>query len=231
MKLNPTQRVGLVAMLVFGALLISSLFVKRKPRVLLPPPLYTTYKPEPLPLPELPKPTVTQEEMDALRRKVEALTKPPEPAPAPSTPAPPPPPPAFRATKPGADQFQPIPFPAHVTEPYTQEGFKKNLELALKECPMGAMELVSIDCAEFPCMALTQLKDETARQANLNACSHWTDIYHHGTQYVGSVQKRDGQEVHYMSWVPLPPHMADAKLVMLRSTRRARALVKALAPR
>jgi hypothetical protein len=32
-----------------------------------------------------------------------------------------------------------------------------------------------------------------------------------------------------MSWVPLPPHSADAKLVMLRSTRRAKALVKAQA--
>jgi hypothetical protein len=235
MKLSTTQRIGLAAMVIFGGLLISSLFIKRKPQVVLPPQLFT-HNQRPLPLPPIPQPTVTQEEMEELRRKIEASSKPlpPQTVPAPSTPPPtpaPPPPPAFRASKPGADQFQPLPFPADVTEPYTQEGFKKNLEHALTACPMGAMELLSIDCAEFPCMALTALKDETARQANLNACPAWTDIYHHGTQYVGSTQKRDGQEIHYMSWVPLPPHDADAKLVMLRSTRRARAQVKAYVPR
>ena len=146
----------------------------------------------------------------------------------PPAPAPPPAPPAFRASKPGADQFQPLAFPSGVTEPYTPEGFKKHLESALKECALGAMEVVSIDCAEFPCMALTELKDEKAQQANLNECMPWIDIYTGGTQYVGSVQKRDGQDVHYTSWVPLPPHPADAKLVMLRSTRRTKAMVKAL---
>ncbi|HYH98087.1 hypothetical protein [Hyalangium sp.] len=57
----------------------------------------------------------------------------------------------------------------------------------------------------------------------------WIDIYTGGTQYVSSVQKREGQQVHYTSWVPLPPHSADAKLVMLRSHRRTKAMVKALA--
>ncbi len=235
MKLRPHQWIGLGAMLVFGSLLVVRLVVDRRPRIHLPPPMHLTYEHKPLPLPELTPPPVTQEELEELKRKVEALSKPlPPPPPAPVTPPPapePPPPPAFRASKPGADKFQPIPFPPNPTEPYTKEGFTKNMELALKECFMDGAELLSVDCAEFPCMALTELKSEAARQANLNSCAFWHGPYKRGTQYVSSIQKRDGQEVHYMSWVPLPPHDADAKLVMLRSTRRAKAMVKALAPR
>ncbi|MDY7225110.1 hypothetical protein [Hyalangium rubrum] len=219
MKLRPVQYIGLLFVLVMGARLAMTL-TRPKP-VTLPPSLFLHNNP-PLPLP--PMPAVTPP--PALPPLAE-LAAPPAPAPTANTPPPPPPPPAFRASKPGADQFQPLPFPKDVTEPFTPEGFKQHLEHALKECPMGAMELVSMDCKEFPCMALTELKDETARQANLNSCMPWIEIYEGGTQYVASTQKREGQEFHYMTWVPLPPHTADAKLVMLRSHRRSKALVKA----
>lgn len=237
MPQNPLKKRGSIILVLFvivsGLRLVLSFH--SKPQVVLPPPLALSSYPEPS-LPPL-APAVTPEQlkemeqqMQETERKLAELSKPPEArTPPPETPPAPPPPPAFRASKPGADQFQPLPFPAGVTEPYTPEGFKKNLERALKECPMGAMELVSMDCAEFPCMAVTELKDETARQANLNECMPWIDIYKGGTQYVSGTQKRNGQELHYMSWVPLPPHSADAKLVMLRSTRRAKALVKKLA--
>src|SRR5687767_12200213 len=126
MKLRPHQWIGLGAMLLFGSLLVVRIVADRRPRVHLPPALFSHNQPQPLPMPVITPPTVTQEEMDELRRKVEALSKPLPPPPAPQTPPPapaPPPPPVFRASKPGADQFQPIPFPANATEPYTKEGF------------------------------------------------------------------------------------------------------------
>lgn len=237
MPQNPLKKRGslfLVLFILLAGLRLMLAFTS-KPKIVLPPPMVLSSRTEPS-LPPL-APAVTPEQMQQLdqqmqetKRKLDALSQPPEARPPPpATPPAPPPPPAFRASKPGADQFQPLPFPAGVTEPYTPEGFKKNLERALKECPLGAMELVSMDCAEFPCMAVTELKDETARHANLNECMPWIDIYEGGTQYVSGAQKRNGQEIQYMAWVPLPPHPADAKLVMLRSTRRAKALVKKLA--
>ncbi len=184
------------------------------------------YLPSPValdrPIPPVIDGEALRREHEERARRLEELGRTPDAAPPPD--APPPPPPPVRASRPGAGPSTPLPWPplASLPEAYTPEGFRARLEHALSdpECAMGRLELVSIDCDEFPCMALTVAHDAQARASNLNACPVW-NVHFRGTQYLE--QARGG--VHYRTWVPLAPHDADARLVMTRSTARTRRVV------
>lgn len=217
--MTATQKVGAVAVVFFGAILVRTLIQGRKPRIVLPPPSSSIREPVALP------PVVDTAELD--RRKAQAAQREKEleaslhPPPAPPPPEQPPPPrPAFRASKPGAGPGQPLVAPPGVTEPYTEAGLDKLLAAALAACPMGQLERVSISCEEFPCAVVTIARDEAARQSNLNSCPAWNEVFPGGTQYLD----RQLHGTTYRIWTPLPPDDADARIVMARSFARARRL-------
>ncbi|WP_211193647.1 hypothetical protein [Pyxidicoccus fallax] len=142
---------------------------------------------------------------------------------APSTPAP-----TFRASAPGAGPDQPLPFAPDTPEPYTPKGFERVSQRAAKECGMG-LDVVALDCSEFPCIAWTRATDPNVKHFSMSGCGPWEEAFKHGTVVVGSIEDADGGgQLRYFSWMAVPPDPNDLLIAVRRAKERNAGMKEAL---
>lgn len=134
---------------------------------------------------------------------------------------------SFRAAAAGAGPDSPLPFPDDAPEQYTPKGFEKVAQRAAKECGMG-LEVVALDCSEFPCIAWTQAKDPNVRRYSMSGCAPWEDSFKHGTVVVSTDQADGGTGPRYLSWMAVPPDPSDLLIAVKRAKERNRDMKAAL---
>jgi hypothetical protein len=123
---------------------------------------------------------------------------------------------------------RPLGFPSDAEEPYTPHGFEKVALRAARECGM-ALDVVALDCSEFPCIAWTEATDPGIKTFSMSECEPWGEAFRHGTVAVGAVQRREGDtERRYFSWMALPPDPADVRAALRRARERNQGMKVAL---
>ncbi|MCP3059625.1 hypothetical protein LXT21_12635 [Myxococcus sp. K38C18041901] len=134
----------------------------------------------------------------------------------------------FRAASPGAGSNQPLAFPQNAPEQFTPKGFEKVAIQAAKECGMG-LDVIAVDCSEFPCIAWTEAKDATIQRFTMDACSPWAEAFKYGTVVVGSIDPSDGGSgARFFSWMAVPPDPTDLLIAVKRAKERNREMKMAL---
>ncbi|MDQ3263439.1 MAG: hypothetical protein M3Y59_07250 [Myxococcota bacterium] len=135
---------------------------------------------------------------------------------------------SFRVSDAGQDAKTPLAFPAELPEQYSPEGFERVAMEAAKSCGMG-LDVVAVDCAEFPCIAWTQATDPKVFRYSMSECSVWKDAFANGEVVIGASQPRDGGSGgRYFAWMALPPDPADLQIATRRARERAKAMAEAL---
>ena len=135
---------------------------------------------------------------------------------------------SFRAASPGMGPDQPLPFPNNAPEQYTPKGFEKVAFQAAKDCGMG-LEVIAVDCSEFPCIAWTKATDSTVTHFSMEGCGPWAEAFKHGTMVVASVDPSDGGSgTRFFSWMAIPPDPADIRIAMKRAKERTQGMKAAL---
>lgn len=129
------------------------------------------------------------------------------------------------------DPTKPLPFPREAPEPYTPKGFEKVAHRAAAECGMS-LDVVAVDCSEFPCIAWTVAKDETVARFTMTGCAPWEEAFKFGTVVVGAIHLSDGGPgPRYFSWMAVPPDPQDLLIALQRARERNKAMKEALGVR
>lgn len=105
-----------------------------------------------------------------------------------------------------AEVGTPVPFPDHLPPQYRPEGFEAAVNAALEACPDRTLDLVHIDCTEFPCMAFFMKDGRWNNQAmnELRACEGWSSRFEGGGQASSGFMTDEGF-VEYSMASPAPP--------------------------
>ncbi|NVI99475.1 hypothetical protein HV824_15285 [Myxococcus sp. AM009] len=113
-------------------------------------------------------------------------------------------------------------------EPFTPKGFERVAFRAANECGMG-LDVVVVDCSEFPCIAWTQAKDDTVQKFSMSGCAPWEEAFQHRTTVVASGQFKDGDAgARYLAWMPLPVEPELRRIAMWRARERTDGMKEAL---
>jgi hypothetical protein len=114
---------------------------------------------------------------------------------------------------PGADK--PLPFPPGAPEGFRPSAFKVVAAHAAEQCGMN-LELVEVECTEYPCIAFMRMKaGARPRQYSMQDCAPWKDAL--GTELtVQGVPGADG-DIRGFAWMPLPPSEADQPVARYRA--------------
>lgn len=139
--------------------------------------------------------------------------------------------PAYFSSRSDPDPTKPLPFPREAPEPYTPKGFEKVAHRAAAECGMS-LDVVAVDCSEFPCIAWTVAKDETVARFTMTGCGPWEEAFKFGTVVVGAIHLSDGGlGPRYFSWMAVPPDPQDLLIALQRARERNKAMKEALGVR
>ncbi|MFP2961668.1 hypothetical protein ACLEPN_28650 [Myxococcus sp. 1LA] len=90
-----------------------------------------------------------------------------------------------------APETLPLAFAPELPEPFTPKGFERVAFRAANECGMG-LDVVAVDCSEFPCIAWTRAKDDTVKKFSMEECEPWEEAFQHRTMVVASGQWKEG---------------------------------------
>ncbi len=134
----------------------------------------------------------------------------------------------FRVSDAGQDATTPLSFPAELPEQYSPQGFERVAIEAAKTCGMG-LDVVAVDCSEFPCIAWTLATDPKVLRYSMSECSVWKEAFTHGEVVIGATQPGDGGPGgRYFAWMALPPDPSDLQIATRRARARAKAMAEAL---
>lgn len=137
----------------------------------------------------------------------------------------------FRASLADAGAETPMAFPPDAPEEYTPKGFERVSHQAAQECGMG-LDVVAIDCSEFPCIAWTMARNDNVAKFSMTGCGPWEKAFANGTVVVGSLEDLDGGTgKRFFSWMAVPPDPADLRIAMKRAQERNAAMIEALGQR
>ncbi len=137
----------------------------------------------------------------------------------------------FRVSRSDAGSDSPLEFTSAIPESYTPRGFGRIAQRAAKECGLG-LEVVALDCSEFPCIAWTLARNDNVARFSMSGCSPWEDAFANGTVVVGSLELLDGGAgARYLSWMAVPPDPRDFQIAMRRARERTRGMAEALGQR
>ncbi|GEL72945.1 hypothetical protein [Myxococcus virescens] len=127
-----------------------------------------------------------------------------------------------------APEDRPLAFAPELPEPFTPKGFERVAFRAANECGMG-LDVVAVDCSEFPCIAWTQAKDDTVKHFSMSGCAPWEEAFQHRTMVVASGQfKEGGAGARYLAWMPLPVDPELNRIAMRRARERTDGMKEAL---
>lgn len=129
-----------------------------------------------------------------------------------------------------APEERPLAFAPELSEPFTPKGFERVAFRAANECGMG-LEVVAVDCSEFPCIAWTQAKDDTVKHFSMSGCGPWEEAFQLRTVVVASGKFEDGGAgARYLAWMPLPMDLDPAlqRIAMRRARERTDGMKDAL---
>ncbi|WP_284668331.1 hypothetical protein [Myxococcus sp. SDU36] len=127
-----------------------------------------------------------------------------------------------------APEERPLAFAPELPEPFTPKGFERVAFRAANECGMG-LDVVAVDCSEFPCIAWTQAKDDTVQKFSMSECAPWEEAFEHRTMVVASTQSKEGGSgARYLAWMPLPVDPELRRIAMRRARERTDGMKEAL---
>ncbi|WP_237079860.1 hypothetical protein [Myxococcus xanthus] len=127
-----------------------------------------------------------------------------------------------------APEDRPLAFAPELPEPFTPKGFERVAFRAANECGMG-LDVVAVDCSEFPCIAWTQAKDDTVKKFSMSGCGPWEEAFQHRTMVVASAQSEEGGSgARYLAWMPLPVDPELNRIAMRRARERTDGMKEAL---
>lgn len=114
----------------------------------------------------------------------------------------------------------PVEFPRDAPPSYLPEGFRDVLRKAVKECGMG-LEVATVDCSEYPCIAWTKATDANVHQFSMENCAPWRQAFPDGERIVGDSGPDDGgSTTRYFAWMPMPADNDSRAAVMKRFEKR-----------
>ncbi|WP_228565010.1 hypothetical protein [Myxococcus sp. AB036A] len=123
---------------------------------------------------------------------------------------------------------RPLAFAPELPEPFTPEGFERVAFRAANECGMG-LDVVAVDCSEFPCIAWTQAKDDTVKHFSMSGCGPWEEAFQHRTMVVASGKSEEGgPSARYLAWMPLPVDPELNRIAIRRARERTDGMKEAL---
>jgi hypothetical protein len=123
---------------------------------------------------------------------------------------------------PGADS--PVPFPSTPAEAFRPERVKAIAAAAASGCGMK-LDVLEVDCAEYPCIVWTRALDPRVKRYSMGDCAPWTQAFGPNVLVFGTGYTRNGELVH--GWLPLPPEESLTRAVVFRARERARATAAA----
>ncbi|MBL0695583.1 hypothetical protein [Comamonas sp. JC664] len=127
-----------------------------------------------------------------------------------------------------APEDQPLSFAPGLAEPFTPKGFEQVAFRAARECGMG-LDVVAVDCSEFPCIAWTQAKDDTVKSFSMSGCAPWEEAFQQRTMVVASARSNEGgAEARYLAWMPLPEDPESRRIALRRARERTDGMKEAL---
>jgi hypothetical protein len=68
---------------------------------------------------------------------------------------------------------EPTPFPEDLPAAFTPEGFRANVQAAVRACELD-LAVLDVDCSEYPCFAIFE---PTGERTDLKGCSWWGERY------------------------------------------------------
>jgi hypothetical protein len=114
----------------------------------------------------------------------------------------------------------PVRFPHEAAAPFLPEGFRQVLAKTIEKCGMG-LEVATVDCSEYPCIAWTKANDASVHQFSMTTCAPWKEAFPKGELVIGkSVTTSSGAEERYFAWMPIPPEESTRHAVMKRVKER-----------
>ncbi|WP_426753876.1 hypothetical protein [Myxococcus sp. Y35] len=127
-----------------------------------------------------------------------------------------------------APEDVPLAFPSELPEAFTPKGFEEVAFRAASECGMG-LDVVALDCSEFPCIAWTQAKDDSVTRFSMTDCGPWEAAFQNRTMVVASSQSGEGpSRVRYLAWMPIPQDPGLQRIAMQRARERTDGMKEAL---
>lgn len=134
----------------------------------------------------------------------------------------------FRVSSPDAGVDTPLPFAPNIPHSHTPKGFEAVAQRAVHECGMG-LDVVAIDCSEFPCLLWTLAKNDNVGRFTMDGCKPWDEAFEFGAAVVGAIQTLDGGiGPRYFSWMPILPDPDDQRIAMKRARERNEGMKQAL---
>ncbi|AEI68802.1 hypothetical protein [Corallococcus macrosporus] len=138
------------------------------------------------------------------------------------------PPPTSEPAPAAAPDELPLAFTPELPEPFTPKGFERVAFRAANECGMG-LDVVALDCSEYPCIAWTRATDDTVKTFSMSGCAPWEEAFQGRTMVVASGQfKEGGQGARYLAWMPMPADPALNRIAMRRARERTDGMKEAL---
>jgi len=115
-----------------------------------------------------------------------------------------------------------LPFAPDLAPAYTPEGFEAVALQMERECDLG-LEVVTIDCSEYPCMAWTRAEHPEGRGVSMDGCAPWTAAFPNGTTVIGTASRKtaDGNSEMFFSWMAVPENPDQLKQAWRRAQVRA----------
>jgi hypothetical protein len=114
----------------------------------------------------------------------------------------------------------PVPFPADLDPAYLPDAVEARARRVATECPELGLQLLDVDCSEFPCFTVWNTMGATSFDPNrmgldlygLDACPAWSSVprddaitnSHH--QWIGP----DGEDIHVAKLATYPPGWWEA---------------------
>lgn len=135
---------------------------------------------------------------------------------------------SFRVSKEDAGIDEPLPFGASIPLAHTPKEFEKIALRAARECGM-ALDVVALDCSEFPCLVWTVARNDNVARFSMEGCAPWESAFKEGTVVVGAISREDGGAgERYFSWMPVLPNPVDQHIAMVRARERNEGMKQAL---
>lgn len=127
------------------------------------------------------------------------------------------------------ENVEPLAFRADLDYAYTPDGFEEVTRRMIAECGLG-LEVVTIDCAEYPCMAWTRAEQSEGRSYSMDGCPVWTDAFPNGTTVIGSATANgaNGTPERYLAWMAAPENPEELRQAWKRAKARADEMKAAL---
>lgn len=128
-----------------------------------------------------------------------------------------------------AGEGEPLMFKSNLAYEYTPDGFEKVANQMVRECGLG-LELITIDCGEYPCMAWTRSSDLEGRRFSMSGCAPWEDAFPNGTTVIGTAERvaEKGEGERFFAWMAVPENPDDLRQAWRRAQVRAEEMKVAL---